>query len=86
MSDSVVESKLSADSVDALQTTAGEILKNARQAAGIHIEALAVALKVPVSKLEALESNNFDLLSDTVFLRALASSVCRVLKLDPASV
>lgn len=86
MSDSVVESKLSADSVDALQTTAGEILKNARQAAGIHIEALAVALKVPVSKLEALESNNFDLLSDTVFLRALASSVCRTLKLDPASV
>ena len=86
MSDSVVESKLSADSVDALQTTAGEILKNARQAAGIHIEALAVALKVPVSKLEALESNNFGLLSDTVFLRALASSVCRTLKLDPASV
>ena len=86
MSDSVVESKLSADGVDALQTTAGEILKNARQSAGIHIEALAVALKVPVSKLEALESNNFDLLSDTVFLRALASSVCRALKLDPASV
>ena len=86
MSDSVVESKLSADGVDALQTTAGDILKNARQSAGIHIEALAVALKVPVSKLEALESNNFDLLSDTVFLRALASSVCRTLKLDPASV
>ncbi len=86
MSDSVVESKLSADGVGALQTTAGEILKNARQSAGIHIEALAVALKVPVSKLEALESNNFDLLSDTVFLRALASSVCRTLKLDPASV
>ena len=39
-----------------------------------------------MSKLEALESNNFDLLSDTVFLRALASSVCRTLKLDPASV
>lgn len=86
MSDSVGDSKLSADGVDALQTTAGEILKNARQSAGIHIEALAVALKVPVSKLEALESNNFDLLSDTVFLRALASSVCRTLKLDPASV
>ena len=86
MSESVVESKLSTDGVDALQTTAGEILKNARQSAGIHIEALAVALKVPVSKLEALESNNFDLLSDTVFLRALASSVCRTLKLDPASV
>jgi cytoskeleton protein RodZ len=68
------------------QLTAGEILKNARQAAGVHIEALAVALKVPVSKLEALESNNLELLPDTVFLRALASSVCRTLKLDPAPV
>ena len=36
--------------------TAGSLLRGAREAAGIHIEALAVALKVPVSKLEALGS------------------------------
>ena len=70
----------------ATQPTAGEILRSAREASGVHIEALAVALKVPVSKLEALESNRLELLPDTVFMRALASSVCRTLKLDPAQV
>lgn len=68
------------------QPTAGEILRSAREASGVHIEALAVALKVPVSKLEALESNRLELLPDTVFMRALASSVCRTLKLDPTQV
>lgn len=70
----------------ARQLTAGEILRSAREASGVHIEALAVALKVPVSKLEALESNRLELLPDTVFMRALASSMCRTLKLDPAQV
>ena len=56
--------------------TAGGLLKEARQAAGMHIAALAVALKVPVSKLEALEADNYAVLPDTVFVRALASSVC----------
>ena len=66
--------------------TAGATLRNARENAGLHIGALAVALKVPVKKLEALESDRIDLLPDTVFARALASSVCRNLKLDPGSV
>ena len=52
----------------------------------MHIAALAVALKVPVSKLEALEADNFTVLPDIVFVRALASSVCRVLKVDAAPV
>ena len=66
--------------------TAGSLLREARQAAGMHIAALAVALKVPVSKLEALEADNYAALPDTVFVRALASSVCRTLKVDPAPV
>ncbi|MGN8001770.1 helix-turn-helix domain-containing protein [Acidovorax sp. 22279] len=66
--------------------TAGGLLKEARQAAGMHIAALAVALKVPVSKLEALEADNYAVLPDTVFVRALASSVCRTLKIDPAPI
>jgi cytoskeleton protein RodZ len=43
---------------------------------------LAVSLKVSVKKLEALEDNRFDLLPDMVFVRALASSICRNLKID----
>ena len=66
--------------------TAGGLLREARQASGMHIAALAVALKVPVSKLEALEADNFTVLPDIVFVRALASSVCRVLKVDAAPV
>ena len=66
--------------------TAGEMLRSAREAAGLHIAALAVALKVPVKKLESLESDRFDLLPDAVFVRALASSICRTLKVDAAPV
>ena len=68
------------------QRTAGDLLRDAREAAGLHIAALAASLKVPVKKLEALEQDRFDLLPDAVFVRALASSVCRTLKIDPTQV
>ena len=67
-------------------TSAGSLLRQAREAAGLHIGALSVALKVPVKKLEALEADRLDLLPDAVFARALASSVCRNLKIDPGPV
>lgn len=63
--------------------TAGTLLRRAREAQGLHVAALAVSLKVPVRKLEALEDNRWDVLPDAVFVRALASSVCRSLKIDP---
>jgi cytoskeleton protein RodZ len=66
--------------------SAGALLRQAREASGLHIAALAVALKVPVKRLEALEADRFDLLPSAVFSRALASSVCRALKIDPAAV
>lgn len=66
--------------------SAGTMLKNAREAEGLSIAVLAVSLKVPVKKLEALEADRFDLLPDNVFARALAASVCRTLKIDPAPI
>jgi cytoskeleton protein RodZ len=65
------------------EVTAGELLRRARESTGLHVAALAVSLKVPVRKLEALEEDRWDQLSDAVFVRALASSVCRTLKIDP---
>jgi cytoskeleton protein RodZ len=65
---------------------AGALIRRAREDAGVHIAALAVALKVPVKRLEALEADRYDLLPDAVFARALAGSVCRNLKLDPGRV
>jgi cytoskeleton protein RodZ len=67
-------------------STAGALLRRAREAAGLHVAALAVSLKVPVAKLEALEQDRWDLLPDAVFARALAASVCRTLKIDPQPV
>lgn len=66
--------------------TAGMMMRSAREAAGLHVAALAVSIKIPVKKLEALEADRLDLLHDAVFVRALAASVCRALKIDPAPV
>lgn len=62
--------------------TAGAMLRAARERAGLHVAALAVAIKIPVKKLEALESDQLHNSHDLVFTRALASSVCRALKID----
>ena len=61
-------------------------LKDARLAQGMDIATLAGLLKVPVHKLQALEQGRFEALPDPVFTRALASSMCRILKLDSAPV
>lgn len=66
--------------------TAGALLRQARQAQGLHIAALAAAMKVPQRKLEALEGDRFDELPDATFTRALAQTVCRTLKIDAAPV
>jgi cytoskeleton protein RodZ len=66
--------------------SAGSRLKAAREASGLHIAALAVLLKVPVKRIESLEADRFDELPDAAFARALACSVCRTLKMDPASI
>lgn len=63
-------------------TSAGELLRRYREAAGLHVDTLAASLKVPVRKLQALEQDQHDQLTDAVFARALASSVCRTLKVD----
>jgi len=83
ISSSVADSTQSAELAG---MTAGSILRSAREAAGLHVAALAVAIKIPVKKLEALESDRLDLLHDAVFVRALAATVCRTLKIDSAPV
>ena len=65
------------------QASAGALLRAARERSGMHISLLSTTLKVPVRKLELLESDRFEELHDATFVRALALSVCRVLKCDP---
>ena len=66
--------------------SAGALLRAARERQGLHIAALAAAIKIPQRKLEALEADRFDELPDATFTRALALTVCRALKIDPAPV
>lgn len=66
--------------------SAGAQLRAARERQGLHIAALAAAIKMPQRKLEALEADRCDDLPDATFARALALSVCRALKIDPAPV
>lgn len=71
---------------DVVEKTAGDMLREAREAHGLHIEMVAAALKVPPQKLLALEADDIASLPDPVFARALAGSVCRALRIDPAPV
>ncbi len=62
--------------------SAGALLRAAREKQGLHIAALAAAIKVSPRKLEALEADRIDELPDATFTRALAQTVCRQLKID----
>jgi len=64
------------------KASAGALLKAARERQGLHIAALAAAIKVAPRKLDALENDRWDELPDATFTRALAQTVCRTLKID----
>jgi cytoskeleton protein RodZ len=66
--------------------SAGSMLRAARERQGLHIAALAAAIKVAPRKLDALENDRWDELPDATFTRALAQTVCRTLKIDPSPV
>ena len=66
--------------------SAGTLLRQAREAQGLHIESLAASLKMPVAKLQALEADNFVGFPDVSFVRVFAASVCRNLKVDAAPI
>lgn len=64
------------------QPTAGTLLRAAREGRGLHIAALAAAMKVSPRTLESLEADRYHELLDLTFTRALAQTVCRSLKVD----
>jgi cytoskeleton protein RodZ len=90
MSDADPAAPATADPTTALAQAqarqAGELLRAARERQGLHIDALATAIKVAPAKLVALEAGRFDELPDLTFARALALTVCRQLKIDAAAV
>lgn len=69
-----------------LGSSAGALLRRARESHGASLEALSATIKVPVAKLQALEADDAGRLPDPNFNRALAMTVCRALKVDAAPV
>ncbi|RGE42351.1 helix-turn-helix domain-containing protein [Comamonas testosteroni] len=64
------------------QTTAGAMLRQAREAARMQLPTMAAMLKVPQAKLEALEADDYSAFPDHVFMRALAMGMCRTLHIE----
>lgn len=66
--------------------TAGTLLREARQARGVHLMALSASLKVAPGRLEAMEADRWHELPDAAYARALAHTVSRALGIDPQPV
>jgi len=84
MSDS--PSPINLNTPDVSGRAPGELLRAAREAQGLSLDHLAATLKVTPAKLAALEEGRLDQLPDASFARALAQTMCRVLKIDPVPV
>jgi cytoskeleton protein RodZ len=69
-----------------LQESAGSLLRSFRNKSGLNIDSLAATLHVPAAKLQALEDDQWDVLPDAMFARALALAVCRHLHADASEV
>jgi len=76
------EDNLMSDQATAAASSAGGLLRSARELQGLSLEHLASLLKVTVLKLEALEADRHDQLPGRAFVRSLAMSVCRQLDMD----
>lgn len=66
--------------------TAGQMLRQLREEAGISAAQVASGLKVTLHKIEALEADRYDELPDLTFARGLASAIVRAFGLDPAPI
>ena len=67
-------------------TTAGILLKQARENANVSELSLAAQLKVSVKTLRALEADEFHLLPGVAFSRSLVTSICRTIKVDATEI
>ncbi|RRD68244.1 helix-turn-helix domain-containing protein [Comamonadaceae bacterium OH2310_COT-174] len=72
---------LNKPSIESFKTPGG-LLAYYRMEREVSLPELAAVLKVPVDKLQALERDDYAMLPDMVFTRALALSICRLLGAD----
>jgi cytoskeleton protein RodZ len=66
--------------------TAGVLLRDAREAAGISLDSVAQQLKLHLRQVKALEDDDFAQLPGRTFIRGFIRNYARLLRLDPAVV
>ncbi len=66
--------------------TAGVLLRQAREAAGLTLDAVAQQLKLAPRQVEALEDGDFSRLPGRTFIRGFMRNYARLLHLDPDTV
>ena len=66
--------------------TAGSLLRDAREAAGISLDSVAQQLKLHLRQVKALEDDDFAQLPGRTFIRGFIRNYARLLRLDPAVV
>jgi cytoskeleton protein RodZ len=66
--------------------SAGTLLRTAREAAGMSIDAVAQQLKLAPRQVKALEDGDFTLLPGRTFVRGFIRNYARLLRLDPDAV
>jgi cytoskeleton protein RodZ len=74
------------DDVPARALTAGSALRDAREAAGLSIDAVARQLKLAPRQVQALEDDDFERLPGRTFARGFARNYARFLHLDADAV
>jgi cytoskeleton protein RodZ len=62
----------------------GEALRHAREQRGLSVEDVAAQIKLHAKQVEALESENFELLPNITFVRGFVRSYAKLLRLDAA--
>lgn len=67
------------------QATIGQLLREAREAQGLAVEAAAARLRLMHRQVEAMEADDFETLGRPVFARGFVRNYARLLGLDPES-
>ena len=67
------------------QASVGQLLRDAREAQGITLEAAAVRLRLMHRQIEAMERDDFESLGQPVFARGFVRNYARLLGLAPES-
>lgn len=69
-----------------MRAHAGAMLREAREAAGLSLDAVSQQLKLAPRQVQALEDGDFNLLPGRTFVRGFARNYARLVRLDPDTV